>query len=64
MQIFKKGTTVRYRQSGRVYHAVVTGVTNQTTLDLRVGNGSTKKVVTGATLVSHHGSATGFYQAR
>jgi len=64
MQVFKVGTSVRYRESGRVYHAIVTGVTNQTTLNLRIGNGSTKRVITGATKVSKHGSSTGFYQSR
>jgi len=64
MQIFKVGTSVRYRESGRVYHAIVTGVTNQTTLNLRIGNGATKKVVTGATKVDPTGTTTGFYQGR
>lgn len=34
----RPGTAVRYRDgAGRVFHAIVTAVTNQTTLDLRVG---------------------------
>ena len=43
------GTVVRYRNvGGRVFHAIVTTVTNQTTVNLRWGNGSTKGSVTGA----------------
>lgn len=43
------GSFVRYRTStGKFEHAIVTAVTDQTTIDLRVGNGSTKLVVTGA----------------
>lgn len=65
MQVIQAGTTVKYRQAdGRVRHAIVTGVTDQSTLDLRVGNTSTKLVVTGATKVARHGSAVGWYQGR
>lgn len=43
----RAGTAVRYRDAtGRVFHAIVTAVTNQDTVDLRVGNGATKLTVT------------------
>jgi len=64
MQVFQAGTSVRYRESGRVYHAIVTAVTNQTTLNLRIGNGATKRTITGATKVNPTGATTGFYQGR
>lgn len=38
----RAGTSVRYRDAGnRIHHATVTTVTNQTTIDLRHGHGST-----------------------
>lgn len=63
MQTFKAGTKVRYRNSsGRVFPAVVTAVTSQTKVNLRIGNGATKGAVTGANKVSPHASTTGFFQ--
>lgn len=45
----RAGTAVRYRDlGGRVFHAIVTTVTDQNTVNLRVGNGATKLAVTGA----------------
>ena len=42
------GTFVKYRTaSGRIRHAVVTGVTSQTKVDLRIGNGATAAKITG-----------------
>lgn len=64
MHVFKVGTTVRYRESGRVYRAIVTAVTNQTTLNLRIGNGTSKRVIIGAVKVNPTGTTTGFYQGR
>jgi hypothetical protein len=60
----KAGQPVRYRTAGgRILHAIVTAVTNQTTVNLRVGNGPTKLVVTGATKVAAHDrGGAGWYQ--
>lgn len=63
MQTFKVGTKVRYRNAaGRVFSAVVTAVTSQTKVNLRIGNGATKSTVTGANKVNPHASTTGFFQ--
>lgn len=52
-QQIQTGTFVRYRTAaGRIRHAVVTAVTSQTVIDLRVGNGSTKLAVTSAPKVA------------
>lgn len=48
--VVRPNSFVRYRTAtGRICHAVVTAVTDQTTINLRIGNGSTKQTVTGAT---------------
>ena len=61
--VVKAGSKVRYRDAdGRVWPAVVTAVTDQTTIDLRVGNGATKLSVTGATKVVRRGSTVGWFQ--
>ena len=58
------GQPVNYRTStGRIQHAIVTSVTNQSTVNLRVGNGSTKLVVTGAAKkAKRDGGTAGWYQ--
>jgi hypothetical protein len=59
----KRGTEVRYRNaSNRVFHAIVTAVTNQTTVNLRVGNGATKLAVTGALRRTAEGTGAGWYR--
>lgn len=53
------GSFVRYRTSaGRIRHAVVTAVTDQTTIDLRIGNGATMSTVSGATKKTAHDGGT------
>jgi hypothetical protein len=62
--IVRTGSFVRYRTAaGRVRHAVVTAVTDQTTINLRIGNGSTKQSVTGAVKKQpHDGGGAGWMQ--
>ena len=62
--IVRPGSFVRYRTAaGRVRHAIVTAVTNQTTINLRIGNGSTKQTVTGAAKKQpHDGGGAGWMQ--
>ena len=63
MQIMRPGTKVRYRNAaGRVQPAVVTAVTNQTTLNLRIGNGPTRTTITGAAKVARKGVTVGWFQ--
>lgn len=58
------GQPVKYRNAaGRISHAIVTAVTDQSTVNLRVGNGSTKLVVTGAIKkAARDGGTAGWYQ--
>lgn len=61
--IVRPGSFVRYRSATRVRHAIVTAVTDQTTIDLRIGNGSTKQTVTGAAKKQpHDGGGAGWMQ--
>lgn len=62
-QKIQTGTKVRYRTAGgRIRPATVTAVTNQTTLNLRIGNGATKQTVTGASKVAKRTAGAGWYQ--
>ena len=58
------GQPVKYRDSaGRVRRGIVTAVTDQSTVNLRIGNGSTKLAVTGATKkAARDGGTAGWYQ--
>jgi hypothetical protein len=60
----RAGQPVHYRTAaGRIRHAIVTAVTDQSTVNLRVGNGPTKLAVTGATKVAaRDGGGAGWYQ--
>lgn len=58
--VARVGGFVRYRNAaGRVRGAIITGVTSQTTLNLRIGNGATKATITGATKKTHGSTSTG-----
>lgn len=62
MPVLKLHRSCRYRDShGRVYHAIITNVVNPTTIDLRVGNGPTKMVVTNVAKVSPHSIEEGWF---
>lgn len=60
------GRAVKYRTaSGRIRHAIVTSVTNQSTVDLRVGNGSTKLSVAAVAKVTKRvGTGAGWHQGQ
>ena len=58
------GQPVRYRTAAnRIRHAIVTAVTSQSVVDLRIGNGSTKSAVTSASkIAARDGGGAGWYQ--
>lgn len=60
----KIGRSVTYRNAqGRIFHAVITAVTNQTTVTLRIGSASNPKkvVVAGATKVARRSASAGWW---
>lgn len=61
MQIMKAGTKVRYRDAAqRVHPATVVSVTNQTTLNLRIGRGGA--TISAVSKVARKGATVGWYQ--
>lgn len=55
---------MRYRTAGgRVHPAVITLVTSQTVVNLRVGNGPTKSTIVGALKVSAHTTGAGWFHS-
>jgi hypothetical protein len=62
--VVQVGQAVQYRTAAnRVRHAIVTAVTSQSVVDLRVGNGSTKLTVAAAPKVAKRdGGGAGWYR--
>ena len=55
MHIVRVGSKVRYRdEHGTTWPATVTAVTDNDTINLRVGHGLNGFVITGAVRVAHH----------
>lgn len=61
--VVQAGSKVRYRNAdGRVRPATVTAVTDQETIDLRVGNGATKRAEADVAKVARKGVTVGWFQ--
>lgn len=62
MKIIQVGTKVKYRTAaGRVRAATVTGVINQSSLNLRIGRGATAQSLSTVSKVSRKGSTAGWF---
>lgn len=64
MQTIQVGTSVRVKSNNRIRHAIVTGVTSQTVLDLRIGTKSNGANLSSVSKVAQHSGLDGWYQSR